>query len=56
MDEHVNSYDEFYFSGLNVLWFKVFNAEGWTESGFRLFKLRVRNLIRLLTGSDAAQV
>ncbi len=50
MDEHVNSYDEFYFSGLNVLWFKVFHAEGWTESGFRLFKLRVRNLIRLLTG------
>ena len=50
MDEHVNSYDEFYFSELNVLWFKIFFAKGWTESGFRLFKLGVRNLIKILTG------
>lgn len=50
MDEHVNSYDEFYFSELNVLWFKVFQAKGWTESGFRLFKLRVRNTIRFIFG------
>ena len=50
MDEHINSYDEFYFSELNVLWFKIFSAKGWTESGFRLFKLGVRNLIRILTG------
>jgi|SRR5690554_805124 len=50
MGEHINSYDEFYFSELNVLWFKIFFAKGWTESGFRLFKLGMRNLIRILTG------
>ncbi len=52
MIEHVNSYSEFSFSELNVSWFKIFHAPGWTESGYRLFKLYVRNLIRLLTGQD----
>lgn len=52
MNEHVNSYDEFYFSEFNVLWFKIFFSRGWTESGFRLFRLRARNCIRFLAGKE----
>lgn len=44
--EHINSYSEDYFNSLGVLWFKTFYSRGWSEYGFRLFKLRIKNIFR----------
>lgn len=45
--EHINYYDEDYFSMIGSSESRIFYSAGWTEYGARLIKLRIMNLLRL---------
>lgn len=50
INEHINHYDEKYFSDLKPESITIFESKGWTEYGFRLFKLRMINIFNFFFG------
>ena len=50
-NEHVNTYDEFYFQEIGTYDYKIFVSKGWGEHGLTLiYEIYLKNILRLLFG------
>jgi SAM-dependent methyltransferase len=52
IEEHVNYYDEFYYSDISEYDFRIFNCVGWTPYGPRglFYNIYLKNIIRRISG------
>lgn len=51
--EHIRTYDENYYHDLGPLEHTIFYSKGWSEYGGYLLKLKVKNVVRQLSGKPA---
>jgi SAM-dependent methyltransferase len=50
-NEHVNTYDEFYFKKIGTYDYEIFVSKGWGEHGLTLlYEIYLKNILRLLFG------
>lgn len=48
--EHLRAYDENYFQSLGGAEFIIFPSKGWSEYGLNMWRLKLKNLLRIIIG------